>query len=692
MKVNSQNNPSWVDQPQPEEPDNPPNTRTEVAGRKGAPARHAARESPQGGTVPVPARKKSDAPTGKAAVSEAQSDPLDKEIETVATEAVVGEEMTEALDEYNAALRSIVDDIQNNRDITDDVIKLAKAANDLMEIYTADTPSPEQKEKIGRVKRAIENANPGDSIDSIGKNANVNLSRVAHHSAADNEIKYGKLASTYTRAVIFDWARFHNSNLLKGTWLGRMLQRPNWAGLGQLGPYTRPGLLLGTRGAAAASYITKGVYSILSGLEKTSKGDKDAWKDYVTASMSFGQGVNELTVGIGADLGNHLAKLYADKQKKASPVAVQEPTPPSPTPGPSRAPTTGPSRAPTAGPSSAPTTGSGDEFDSLGSNDPLVEQIDARVNAETQSIDSQVSEGQQSLRDTVLSRVEASHPDVQQLVLQDATHEIAPEYFELQEIGQSLHQRASDVARDTHENIMKIDAKAQETMSRLKALGFDSVHAARASGNAQALELVRELDRYAELRRSAYDLFNKVMDDSKETLQQARTAFAELQSLKGRGIEALKEWGEKYGKWFAKQQNAFLKQTDGWPEWMKISKPLRMQMVPSAINTGLGAVSFGVALSTYLQKQRAGTLTEQDKLDFAGAVINLISGISGFIPVVGPFVSIILATVGAICNGMADQHDARAVETNEYNLKETIRQAYNRKHPDAEVAEPYDGD
>ncbi|MPW16744.1 hypothetical protein GCT13_07285 [Paraburkholderia sp. CNPSo 3157] len=390
-------------------------------------------------------------------------------------------------------------------------------------------------------------------------------------------------------------------------------------------------------------------------------------------------------------MGNHLAKVYADKQKAKS-VPVQGPTQPSPKPGPSSAPTPGPSRAPTPGPSGAPTTGSGDEFDSLGSNDPLVEQIDTREKAETESIDAQVSEEQQRLRDRVLSKLEASHPDVQQLVLQDVTREIAPEYFELQGIGESLHQRAADIAKDTHENIMKIDAKAQEKISRLKALGFDSVHAARVSGNAQALELVRELDHYAELKRSAYDLFNQVMDDSKETLQQAKTAFAELQSLKGRGVEGLKEWAEKYGKWFAGKQSTFLKQTDGWPEWMKISKPLRMQMVPSAVNTGLGAVSFGVALDTYLKKQRAGTLTEQDRLDFAGAVINLISGISGFIPVVGPFVSIILATVGAICNGMADQHDARAVETNEYNLKETIRQAYNRKHPDAEVAEPYDAD
>ncbi|MPW16743.1 hypothetical protein GCT13_07280 [Paraburkholderia sp. CNPSo 3157] len=256
MKVNAQSNPSWVDQPQPEEPDNAPDTHTQVAGRKEAPARHAARESPHTGTLPVPARKKSDAPTGKAAVTEAKSDPLDKEIETVATDAVVAEDMTEALDEYNAALQSIVDDIQNNRDITDDVIKLAGAANRMMEIYTADSPSPEQKEKIGRVKRAIENAAPGDSLDSIGKKSNVNLSRVAHHSAADNEIKYGKLASTYPRAVIFDWARFHNSNLLKGTWLGRLLQRPDWAGLSQLGPYTRPGLLLATRGAARRQEVT----------------------------------------------------------------------------------------------------------------------------------------------------------------------------------------------------------------------------------------------------------------------------------------------------------------------------------------------------------------------------------------------------------------------------------------------------
>ena len=68
------------------------------------------------------------------------------------------------------------------------------------------------------------------------------------------------------------------------------------------------------------------------------------------------------------------------------------------------------------------------------------------------------------------------------------------------------------------------------------------------------------------------------------------------------------------------------------------------------------------------------------------------SGISGFIPVVGPFLSLALATVGAVVGSISDQYEARKFETETYKLKEKIREEYNARHPRNMVAEPFDGD
>lgn len=267
----------------------------------------------------------------------------------------------------------------------------------------------------------------------------------------------------------------------------------------------------------------------------------------------------------------------------------------------------------------------------------------------------------------------------------------------MQDMAKQFKSSAADAAHDAHENIRNIDAKAQDVIARLKGQGFDTADAARQSGKPEAIELGKQLDQLASLKQAAYDQFNNAMQERENALVDARGAFGELGRLLkdtpgGERPAKLKEWSDRYTRFFAQRQANILSKTDGWPDWMKISKPLRMQMVPAAINTVLGAASFGVALDTYLKKQQAGTLTPQDRMEFGASVVNLTSGMVGFVPVIGPALSFALATTGLILGGAADQYDARKLEGDTYNLKEKIREEYNATHPASEIAEPYDGD
>ncbi|NPT39644.1 hypothetical protein [Paraburkholderia xenovorans] len=615
---------------------------------------------------------------------------VDAEAGAVATEAVIGNDIAAEMERFNASLGMVDEDVERGRDTTHDMIAAASAYNQALQLGALATPPAGLQSKIDRLKTALRDSKGNESLGSAGQKANVDLSALTHQpDAASTYGKYGKAASTYTRALIFDEARFNNSAVLKNTPLAA-LQRPNRSVLDPLGLNGRLGILTGTRLNSAASYFAKGGLSFLSGMEKLHNG-QDPTKDFITAGATTGQGINELTVGIGTDVGNHLVKLR--QVKAAAQTAGKPDTGPGGSTakaGQSQSGATPGTSEPVAGPSSAT------EFTDF---DPHKDDagVDALEQKTAGHIDDQLTQQQQSLREGVIARLANTNPDVQQLELQDATNDLAPQYFEMQDMAKQLKASTVDAANDAHENIKTIDAKAEGIIARLKSQGFDSADAARQSGKPEAIELGRQLDQLAGLKHAAYDQFNSAMQERENALADARTAFGDL----GRLLEntpaserpsKLQEWSDKYTKFFAQRQANILSKTDSWPDWMKISKPLRMQMVPAAINTVLGGATFGVALDTYLKKQKAGTLTPQDKMDFAASVINLSSGLIGFVPVIGPALSFALATTGLVLGGMSDQYDARKRETDTYNLKEKIRGEYNAKHPDKEIAEAFDGD
>lgn len=686
MKVNTGSYPFWPDGTSSDNRDNAHHLQSHAvpatighASNSHPPSRPLAKAGSSQNPDPRSPAKESGAPKAAAA------DGVDSEANAIATQAVLGNEIAADMETFNASLTAVGDDIEQGRDTTDDMIAAASAYDRVLQLSASDKPTPELQSKIDRLKTALQDSKANESLDAAAQKANVDLSALNHHAdAASTYSRYGKAPSTYTRAFIFDEARFNNSVLLKNTRFAAW-QRPGESILDPLGPNGRLGILTGTRLNAAASYFVKGGQSFLSGMEKLRKG-QDPTKDFIAAAATIGQGINEVTVGVGTDVGNHLVKLRQAKAPQTAATAGRstDPLDQSRRGGAPGAP------EPVAGPSAT-------EFADFDPHDKLDDEIDTREKQTVGHIDDELTQQQKNLRGNVIAKLETTNRDVQQLELQDATNDLAPQYFEMQHIANDINASTADAANDAHENIKMIDAKAQDAITRLKGLGCETADAARQSGNPEAIELARQLDQLGRLKQAAYDQFNSAMQNRETALSQARSAFDDLGKLlkdtpASERASKLKEWTDKYTTVFANRQANILSKTDSWPDWMKISKPLRMQMIPAAINTALGGVTFGVALDTYLKKQSAGTLTPQDRLDLAAAAVNLSSGMVGFVPVIGPALSFALATLGIVLGGLSDQYDARSRETDVYNLKEQIREEYNAKHPDAQIAEPFDGD
>jgi hypothetical protein len=599
---------------------------------------------------------------------------------SLATTLILRNDVLAAGDRFTAALDESRKNFSNGKDATDHLIGAAKSYNELQQILGSTDPTGDQQARIDRLTDALGHAKDTDTPQSIAKNAKVDLTPLNKNRSAEEYGKYGKLASTYARALIFDEARFNNSQVLKNTPLGS-LQRPGQSVLDPAGPNGRLGILLGTRINSAASNFTKAGSMFMSGIQKLKDG-KDPTDDFVGGGAAAGQGMTEISAGAGTDFGNHLVKKrqLARAQSPGKPQGAG-------TRSEGTSNTNGASTQ-NAGSSSRP-----DDARSIASID---KQVDTDLDKSNTGIDQQVADRQKELQEQAIKRIEGKHPDVKQLELQDAVSDISGEYIEMQKLGNDLKKSAKEEALSAHSNLQEIDAESQVQMRKINDLGYDSAEAARASGDRAALDAAKRLDELGTLRHEAYDQFNRAMAERENLINNATPAYKELgEALKSPTQEArqsaLAEWSDKYGKAFEKYQSSFLSQTDKYPEWWKISKPLRAQLMPALLGTAFGAAGFGASLDSYLKKQAAGTLTTQDKVALSGQVFNLVSGAVGFIPVGGPFASFVFATVGAVLGGFADQYEDWRKSEAKNTLQNGIREEYNKRHPDQQIAEPFDG-
>ncbi|WP_213304540.1 hypothetical protein [Paraburkholderia sacchari] len=652
----------------------------DTSGRNHTQSRHAANQEPSGHATPnsnpqasAGAQQQSDpnaANTANSSTGAPAASATAQQSPGTASELVLSNDVADKWQKFTDAQNRVQNDIDNNKDTTDDMIAAARAYNDAVKQMEQEAPDDDQKKRISALENALNHAKPGDSLETIEKNANVPLPALHKKSIADQYGTYGKAPSTFSRMAIFDEARFNNSKVLQGTPLGRF-QRPGQSVLDPIGHNGRLGVLFGTRFNAAASNFTKAGTKFMSGIQKM-KNHQDPTDDFVEGGAALGQGVNEMSAGALTDYGNHLAKLQSGKQP---PAAQTQQPPKSPEPHP----------------------GTSSEYKNFGPDDPLHDSVINGEGNQEASIDQQIADQQKTIEKKITDKIDHGSRDVAQLNLQDGVEENKGEYLAMQDLGKTLRSSAQDAMKDANENIKQIDKRAQPLMDQLKEYGYDSLDAARASQDSNVKNLVGQLDEYGYLKQQAYEQFNHAMDQYEATIKNASGAFSELSDimkktpLEERGAK-LSDWADRYGKSFAKYQNGLLTSTDSLPEWFKISKPLRAQMVPAAIGTAFAAAGFGASLDNYLKKQAAGTLTTQDKIAFGGQVVNLISGLAGFIPVAGPLVSMALAVTGVVLSGLADQYPQWQQDEAVAKWKENIRERYNKEHPGREIAEPFDGD
>ncbi len=619
--------------------------------------------------------------------------------QSIATEMVMVNDVNAASDRFEDSMHNGQSNLSNGKDATDDMISAAQAYNDMQTQMEAQAPSTEQTDRIARLKNSLDNAKDSDTLESIEKQAKVDLPALNKSRSRDDYGKYGKLASSYTRSALFSEARYNNSKVLQGTPLGRF-QRPGKSVIDPIGANGRLGVLLGTRANAALSSFSKAGSQFMSGIQKMKEG-KDPTDDFVGASASVGQGVTELSAGAMTDYGNHLVKLraaQAAKQKPAASAAAGRPEPAPQSagaggaqgkPGPSGS---SPSQG-TQGTSAATQTPS----PAQASTSALDQQVADKLDALNKDADTEVASRQNELQEEVIKRVEGKNPDVKQLELQDAVNDVRDEYIAMKKLGDDIKLSAKEVAQDAHENLQRIDSEGQIATRKLEDLGYKTQDEARASSNPEAVKLADRLDELSKLKRTTYDQFNSAMAGRETALKSAAPAFKQLGDImktpdQNTRASKLAEWSDAYGKKFEKYQNSLLAKTDSLPEWFKISRPLRAQGVPSAINTAFGAAGLGAAIDNYMKKKAAGTLTPEDKLNLAAQVFNLVSGPMGFVPVVGPLLGLATATIGATLGGLADQYKGWQNDEAVGKFQEAAREEYNKRHPDQQIAYPFIAD
>ncbi|MDR5778905.1 hypothetical protein QCE63_05615 [Caballeronia sp. LZ065] len=626
------------------------------------------------------AQDRSDASQAAPTGSSAEHDPFDgMSPRALARNLVMNSDAAEAGDRFTAALGGATKDIEGNQDTTDHMIEAAKAYNDFEQITGSTKPTDDQQDRENRLTYGLMHAKDTDTLDTIAKDSKVDLTPLNKDHSLAQYGKYGKTASGYIRSIIFDEGRFNRSEVLKGTPFSKF-QRPGVSVLDPIGKGPRLGILAGTRANSAGSNFTSGFSSFQSGFQKL-RDHEDPTDDFLKGGAAIGQGINDMTVGLGADVGRHLVVMRQLERAQAS--------------GPVNG-SNGAGKS-TNGGTPANKAGSGSQPDDQRSIVSMDREIDTRNDAMNAKFDEAVTARHTELEDQITNQVASSNRDAQPLALQDAVSERSGEYVAMQKLGVDLKQSGDEEARAAHANLRNIDAESQVQMRRLNDMGYDSAEAARNSGDRSALESLKRLDDLGKLKHEAYDQFNFAMANREALITKGLPALKELgEGLKAPTQEARQmkfaEWKNKYGEMFEKYQNSFLSHTDAYPDWFKISKPLRTEILPSGINTALGAVGFGASLDSYLKKQANGTLTTQDKLNLGGQTFTLLGGAVGLVPVVGPLFSIVFTTAGVVLNGLADGYQDWQNAEAQQALLNKMRDNWNREHPDQEIAEPFEGD
>lgn len=370
-------------------------------------------------------------------------------------------DLAAAGDRFDSAVDDSMKDVKDGKDTTDHVIAAGKALDDVQDIMGQDKLNSEQQDKSDRLAKALDNRKDNDTLETLGKNANVDLKPLAKDHNLDNFNKYGKYPSIIARSTLFDEGRFNNSQVLKNWgWLSKY-QTPGQSRFDWMGPKGRLAVLLGSRMLAATNNFTKAGSMFMSGIQKLKDG-KDPTDDFIGGGAAMGQGLNEVTIGAGTDLGNHAAKQWQQKQAQAAKTEpATSPENGTNTNGTSPAQNGGNTNG-TSSQQSGPST-SAEDTRSIQS---LNEQVDTDLGHVNGDIDGQVTGRQNELQKNVFDRLQSTHPDNRRLILQRGGRGSLPRIQRHGAVGRPTQERReggrAERSRESQENRIRFASRDAE--------------------------------------------------------------------------------------------------------------------------------------------------------------------------------------------------------------------------------------
>ncbi|QYD68831.1 hypothetical protein KZJ38_21905 [Paraburkholderia edwinii] len=498
---------------------------------------------------------------------------------------------------------------------------------------------------------------------------------------------YAKYASTIVRQILFGDSRFNNSKLVANTMLAALQVKG-----GLVPPNFRVGTLAMTRTNAAVANISKGVGYIVSAIDKIKAG-KNADDDIVSATALIGEGLTEISAGLGADVGNHLVKQWQTELGKTS-STIGTGVPPSPTTSGTSSGTV--SEAGTGTP--IPESAVGSEVDASVAHLPPMSPeehgalMQQSMQTYNQNLDAQLVAMHDQEVQGIVAELEKTPPGNQPARIVELSADAQRKIASATQLAEGVKKDAAARKAQSEAELTELDKDMKGLREQLKSGRYTDPGVAGMSHEDAARNLGAKLLSYRRREEEIAQGFEILTEDaipnlaemSKQQLEIAKS-IGSLEGLsKEEKLSRLQKLKKDYREFFMKYQNFISEPTANLPEWLKISPALKAQLGPALINTAFAAADFGARVDDYIKKVADGTATEADRVRLAGSTIGLIGGMVSFIPVIGPIISIGLAIAGIGISNAADSLADEAAREKASALRDEAVRAYRQKHPGTE--------
>jgi hypothetical protein len=493
---------------------------------------------------------------------------------------------------------------------------------------------------------------------------------------------YGKYASAIVRQILFADSRFNNSKLVMDSVLSKLQVKG-----GVFPPDIRLGTLGLTRFNAATVNFSKAATLIESAAAKRRAG-KDATDDIVSATAFMGEGFTEISAGLGTDVGNYVVKQWQTELGKTSSTIGTPQWSGRASPG---------SVVYEAG-SGTPIPESAVRSDIDGALVHLPSMSSAEhdewmgqsVSGYGEKLDEQLRTMHDNEKQHIIDELEKTPDGSKPSRLTELSEEAQRKIDAATTLAEATKREISKTRAQNESDFSQLEEEMKPIREQLKSGKYTDPDVAGLSPGDAAKRLGVKLlscRRREEETAQNFELLTEDMVPNLDAMAESLgtvSASGSLQSLsKEERTTRLEKLKTDFREDFIKYQDAMSKPTANLTEWAKISPALKSQIGPAAINTAFTAADLGAKVDDYIKKVSAGTVSEEDRWKLAGSVVGLVGGMSSFLPVVGPLVSIGLSLVGIGIGNFGEKLDDMRFRNAADAFHDEVVDDYRKKHPNS---------